>query len=184
MHYSLPTSVGVCGRDYAIRSDFRAALDIFAALSDPELDGFDRAEALLDIFYPDYEAMPPEHYREAVDACFRFLRGGAEESAGDRGPRLVDWEQDFPYIVAPVNRVVGRDIRGMEFLHWWTFLSAYLEIGECLFAQIVSIRSKRASGKPLSKEERQWYRKNRALVDFKANYTEAENDLLKHWTGK
>ena len=38
MSYLLPTTLTVGGIEYAIRSDYRAALDIFAALADPELD--------------------------------------------------------------------------------------------------------------------------------------------------
>ena len=50
-----------------------------------------------------------------------------------------------------------------------------------LFAQIVSIRSKRAQGKKLDKAEQEFYRRNRALVDLKQRYTQADEDLLKQW---
>ena len=59
----------------------------------------------------------------------------------------------------------------------------YYEIGgDCLFAQIVQIRDKLQRGKTLDKTEREWYRKNRHLVDFKQTYTAAEEDLIKMWT--
>ena len=92
-------------------------------------------------------------------------------------------EQDFRYIVAPINRVVGQEIRAVEYYHWWSFISAYYEIGDCLFAQIVRIRDKKARGKPLDKEEQKFYRENRHMVDFHTNYTDAENALLKKWVG-
>jgi len=50
-----------------------------------------------------------------------------------RKAKLADWEQDFPLIVNPVNRVLGYEVRDCEYCHWWTFLSAYYEIGDCLF---------------------------------------------------
>ena len=68
-------------------------------------------------------------------------------------------------------------------VHWWTFLAAYMEIGDCLFAQIVRIREKRLKGKKLSKEDQYFYRKNREIVDIKTHYTSVENDLVKAWTG-
>lgn len=176
----LPTSVEVGGAEYAIRSDYRAALDICAALSDPELDGRERAAVALEVFYPDVDAIPPERYEEAVERCLWFLGGGTEEQP-PKGPRLVDWEQDFSYIVAPINRVMGQEIRSMDYLHWWTFLAAYYEIGECTFAQIVSVRDKLARGKPLDKSERAWYTRNRQLVEFKRKYTEREEALLSQW---
>ena len=150
-----------------------------------ELDGQDRASALLVIFYPGLSDMPPEHYQKAVEKCFWFISGGGPEEPAEKKkqPRLLEWEQDFPYIVAPVNRVLGKEIRAAEYLHWWTFLSAYMEIGECLFAQIVRIRERKATGKKLDKSDQEWYRKNRHLVDFKTTYTEQEDTLLKQWGG-
>lgn len=176
----LPTSLEVGGTEYKIRSDYRAILDICAALSDPELDGQGRAAVLLEILYPRLERMPLEHYEEAVDQGLRFISGGAWKEAAP-APRLVDWEQDFPYIVAPINRVTGQEVRAVEYMHWWTFLAAYYEIGDCTFAQIVRIRDQLARGKPLDQADREWYRRNRKLVDFKRKYTEREEAVLDIW---
>lgn len=181
-HELLPTRVEVGGVEYEIRSDYRAVLDICAAISDPELDGQERAIVALEIFYPSAEDIPPEYREQAVERCLHFISGGVE-SAPRKAPRLVDWEQDFPHIVAPVNRVMGREIRAEEYLHWWTFLAAYYEIGDCTFAQIVRIRDRLARGKALDKQDREWYRDNRHLVDFKRKYTEAEDELMKKWGG-
>lgn len=183
MNYDLPTAVSVCGTDYSVRADFRAVLDICTALNDPELTNQEKSIALLTIFYPDADTMPPEHYKEAVKQCFWFINCG-EDTANDRRPKLMDWEQDFRYVVAPINRVIGQEVRSMPFLHWWTFISAYYEIGgDCTFAQIVSIRDKLRRGKSLDKAERDWYRQNRKMVDIKRTYTDAETELLKKWGG-
>ena len=191
MIYELPTSVEVGGVSYQIRSDYRAVLDILTALSDPELSDSDRAESILDIFYfsPTYLDMRQEDYDEAIRKVIWFVNCGIDEENGKKSPKLMDWEQDFPYIVAPVNRVLGLDVRSVPYdfenntggLHWWTFMSAYQEIGDCLFAQIVGIRRKLARGKKLDKSEQEFYRNNRQLVDFKRKYTERENDILSMW---
>lgn len=178
----LPTSVDVEGAEYEIRSDYRAVLDVFAALADKELDEQEKALALLDIFYPGFADMPPQSYREAIKKCFWFINCGEEEQER-KPPKLVDWQQDFNLIAAPINRVMGAEIRSAEYMHWWTFVSAYMEIGDCLFAQIVRIREQRSRGKSLDKQDREFYRKNRTLVDFKARYSDAESDLLARWTG-
>lgn len=177
----LPTRVEVGGAEYEIRSDYRAILDICAALSDPELDGVERAVVALTIFYPDFPAMHPEHHQEALEQCLRFIRGGIEEEPPGRSVRLMDWEQDFQYVVAPINRVLGREVRAVEYMHWWTFLAAFYEVGDCTFAQIVRIRDRLARGKPLDKQDREWYRNNRHLVDFKRKYTNAEDEAAKSW---
>lgn len=184
MIYGLPESVTVCGKEYAIRSDFRVILDIMEVLNDPELSDQERAFFTLGFFYPDFEEMEPEHCQEAIRQCFWFINGGKDEArSGKKQPRLMDWEKDFPYIIAPVNRVVGHEVRADAHFHWWSFLAAYMEIGECTFAQIVHIRDRQSKGKPLEKFDKDWYRQNRDLVDMKVKITSAEEEVFRKWGG-
>lgn len=183
MNLYLPKQLDICGTTYAIRWDFRAALDICAALSDRDLSDQERALAALMILYPEFDRMPRDHYEEALKRCFWFLNGGEPERKTKPARRLMDWEQDFNLIVGPVSRVLGADVRGMPELHWWSFLTAYMEIGDCLFAQVVSLRSKRAKGQKLTKEERVWYRENKDIVDLRTHYTDEETALLALWGG-
>lgn len=178
MIYTLPTSQTLGGIEYEIRSDFRAVLDICAALNDPELTEQQKIEDILIIFYPGFESIPPELWQEALNACLSFIACGEEEPTGKKQPKLMDWEQDFKYIIPAINRVLGQEIRGLQYLHWWTFIGAYNEIGDCLFAQIVGVRDKKARGKRLEKYEQEWYRKNRAIIDFKQRYTDSEKEIL------
>ena len=175
---SLPTTLTVGGEEYAIRSDYRAALDIFLALTDPELDDYNRAMELLDILYKD--DIPPKLQQEAVEQGLWFLNGGEPERAVKQ-PNLVSWAQDFTMIAAPISKIVGQDVRGMDYFHWWSWLSAYMSIGDCLFAQVVHIRDMKARGKRLDKQDREFYRRNRDLIDVKKPITDAEQELLKEW---
>lgn len=181
MNYGLPTSAEIQGVTYEINSDYRAILDILEAFEDPALDNEEKAIVALTIFYPDFSTMPQKHYKDALDFCMLFIKGGQEEEQ-KQGPRLMSWVQDFQIIVAPINRVSGTEIRSVQYMHWYTFLSAFYEIGECTFAQVVAIRNKLKTGKKLEKWEREWYRRNKHLVDFKTKYTDAETDLIKAWT--
>jgi hypothetical protein len=184
MIYDLPTSLRVCGEEYEINSDFRAILDIIIALNDAALTDSQKVFFALGFFYPDYEKMPIEHHQEALRWCFWFINGGKEDEQLPKRPmKLMDWEQDFQYIVSPVNRVLGFEMRAEKYLHWWTFLAAYMEIGECTFAQIVHIRDAKARGKKLDKADQEWYNRNRKIVDIKTTYTSDEIDLLKQWGG-
>lgn len=184
MTYDLPKSLEVFGVEYEIRSDFRVILDIMEILNSTELNERERGFLTLLFFYTDFQNIPPECYQEALKRCFWFINGGHdEEESGRKQPRLMDWEQDFPYIIAPVNRVIGHEIRADDYLHWWTFLSAYMEIGECTFAHIVHIRDARNRGKKLDVSDREWYRRNQNLVDLKQKYTSEEEALLKLWGG-
>lgn len=182
MNWSLPDSIEIKGVVYPIRTDYRCILDILADLSDLEADGQDRACALLIGLYPGFGDMPPEQYEDAIQAGLCFINCNPGE-APRKAPRLVDWEQDYSLIIAPINRVIGGEVRAVEYMHWWTFLAAYQEIGDCTFAQVVRIRDHLARGKKLDKADREWYRKNRHLVDFKRKYTSADEDLMKEWDG-
>lgn len=182
MMYDLPRSLMVCGSEYEIRSDYRAVLDICTALSDNELDDQEKAIVALSILFPAFEDMPPEHYQEAVNRCFWFINCG-DDDQNRKAPKLMDWEHDFKHIVAPINRVMGQEIRAIPYLHWWTFISAYYEIGDCTFAQIVRIRDLKARGKALDKADREWYQRNRDMVDLPTEYTESDNEILKQWGG-
>lgn len=179
--WRLPTTVDVNGTTYEIRSDYRAILDILLAITDSGLDGQNKTLEALEIFYPAFDEMPISDYQEALNQCFRFIDRGQEKKERNREPTLMSWEQDFDMIIAPVNRIAGCEVRSLEYVHWWTFLSWYSEIGDCLFAQVVRIRDKKARGKSLDKQDREFYRKNKDIIDLKTTYTEAEKDVLAAW---
>lgn len=180
--YSLPKSAEVGGAEYAIRSDYRAALDIMEVMADPTVADEERALVALSIFYPDFDEMPPQHIQEALDYLMWFVGGGEKPRRKGKKPKLMDWRQDFQLIVGPVNKVVGCEVRDLEYMHWWTFLAAYREIGDCMFAQVVGIRSKKAKGQKLDKQDREFYRANRELVDFeRPEMTEMERAALDDW---
>lgn len=184
MNYDLPKSLTVGGIDREIRSDFRAILDVMEIINDVELEEQERHFFTLLFFYSDFYDIPPDCYQEALEQCYWFINGGkSDRQAGKKPPRLMDWEQDFPYIIAPVNRVIGHEIRSDPYLHWWTFLSAYMEIGDCTFAQIVHIRSEKSQGKKLSKFDEEYYRKNRDIVDLPVKYSSKDDELFRKLGG-
>lgn len=164
--WSLPTTVAVAGRAFAIRTDFRAVLDALAALADPELTRQEQYIACLQILYPRWQELPDAN--EALRAAFVFINGGKEEEARGPLPRLVDWEQDAALIAPAVDKVLGYSCRRCDYLHWWEFLGAFYGIGDGLFAQVVSIRSKRAKGKKLNDQEREFARENAILIKIRA----------------
>ena len=185
MIYDLPKNVEINGRTYEINTDFRCILDIFEVLNDTELNDRERAFLALGFFYPNLAEMPKEDVTKAQEKLLWFIRGGSDEEP-KRGESLVSWEHDFPYIIAPINRNAGHDIRQDAYVHWWSFLAYYMEIGESVFSQIISIRSKRASGKKLDKAEKERYMKNKHLVDVHKveKYSRAELDFFKQFGGE
>lgn len=191
MEYGLPKSVEINGKEFGIRYDYRTILEIFEVLNDPEITDQERGYAVLLMFYVDYDQLTD--YDEAVKKCMEFINcGKSDGGAQKKAPSLIDWEQDFQYIVGPVNRVLGYEVRNVAYnketneggVHWWTFCGAYGEIGDCFFAQVVRIRDLKAKGKQLDKQDRDFYRRNREIIDLKVKLTDAESDLVNAWIGK
>lgn len=179
-NYSLPTSLNVGGTEYRIRTDFRDVINVLLALGDPDLDNEAKAYVFFTAFFID--PIPPSLREAAMEAGFRFINAGLKND-GTHGPRLMDWEQDAPLIMPAVNKVAGKEIRQLEYLHWWTFLGYYMEIGESQFSTVVSIREKLAKKKKLEKYEKDYYRQNKATVDLKKKISSEELDALNELVG-
>jgi hypothetical protein len=183
--WDFPTSMTIGDKTWEILSDFRAVLDVMEVLADEESTDEGRAVTALLIFYIDMDpyALTEDEQREALDKMMWFIRGGRDES-GPSGPRVMDWDQDFHLIAPPVNRVLGFECRSCDYLHWWTFLGAYMEIGDCYFAQVVSIRSKKQGNKKLDKSDQEFYRKHRQDIDLKRQMSAGEEELVRRWMGR
>lgn len=188
--WDFPTSLEVGGVEREIRSDFRAILDVMEVFADETITDEERAFVALSIFYIDFPEIPDECAQEAIDKMTWFVRGGKDRDEGKNGPRLMDWDQDFHIIVGPVNRVLGYECRAVPYdhvsnvggLHWWTFLAAFFEIGECYFQQVVGIRAKKAKNQRLDKSDREFYAKHRADIDLRREISDEEAALLAEWT--
>ena len=187
MTWTLPESLTVGDSAFAIRTDFRDILRILEAYNDPNLPDWAKTEVMMKILYVDFDAIPEGLLQEAADKAIDFIDMGMP---GEKGPRLMDWEQDAPIIIPAINKVAGHEVRAEKYIHWWTFLGYYMEIGDSLFTQVVSIRDKKARGKKLEKWEKEFESSNKNLVRLKAKLTDeeaeqekAERDALRELIG-
>lgn len=191
--WDFPTSLDIAGVTWEIRTDFRVILDVMEVLADREITDEERAFVALSVFYVNFD--PRDHdadaNKEAVESMLWFIRGGQEEEH-DNSPRVMDWDQDFHLIAPPINRVLGYECRSVPYdiatntggLHWWTFLGAYMEVGECYFQQVVGIRAKKARGKKLDKSDKEFYRKHKRDIDLRREMTKEEQELVRRWMGR
>lgn len=173
--YGLPKSLMVKGIEHPIRWNYEAVLDIISALNDPELEDNEKAYVCLFIMYEDFEEISPDDYEAAFQAAFEFIDNGVEDERKSR-VKMVDFEQDARLMFPAINRVAGKEIRQEEGIHWWTFLGWFMEIGDCTYSQVLSIRSKKSKGKKLEKWEQEFYDQNRKTVDIQVRLTEEEKE--------
>lgn len=169
--WSLPTALAVGGEDRPIRSDFRDVLYLLGIFADGGYEPDEKAAVCLRVLFVRWEDIPAAAHDEALRAAAGFIDGGFPARERRNMPRTVDWVQDGPIIIPAVNKVLGREVRAIPYLHWWTFLGAYMEIGESLFSTVLALRQKRAKGRKLEKYEQEFYRDNRALVELRKKDT-------------
>ena len=176
--FDLPRALEFGGRSWEIDGDYRNVLLILAAFDDSELSDAEKAFVCIHNLYRDAEEIPTGCLQEAYNAASRFIDHGAD---GERGPRTMDWQQDADIIFAAVNRVAGREVRSVEFLHWWTFMGYFMEIKGTTASTVFALRQKRARGKKLEKWEKEYWDQNRSLCALKPRLTDeeqAERDRL------
>lgn len=180
MMWDLPIAVEINGKSNPIRNkcDYRVVLDVICALNDQELTDEEKIKCALFIFYEDISKI--EDFDEAIKEMFRIINGGEEQEENqEQKPSLMDWEHDFTQLAPPISRVLGYDVRTPDkYTHWYSFLGGYMEIGECTFSTIVSIRSKRAKGKKLDKWEEEYIREHRKMVELPRKLTAEEEEFL------
>lgn len=168
----LPQSLTVDGVDYEINSDFRVALLIFSALSDVTLTDYAKAEICLQCLYKTV----PQNWEEALNQANWFLDGGDMPKSKQAPTKLMDWEQDQSIIFPAINKVAGYETRTADYLHWWSFLGLFNEVGEGLYSQVMNIRIKRAKHKNLESWEKEFYREHTELINIKEPLSAQEQE--------
>lgn len=191
--YGLPNTLNVSGKEYKIRSDYRVVLECLLALRDPNIEHKDKLLIVLSNIYEDaYKIMKTsacflkktndvvnlfDDVEQAIQQAMWFIAGGKTDFP-KKQRRMMDWEQDFPLIIAPINQIAGTEVRALPYWHWWSFLAAYMNIGESTFLNVIEIRRKLASGKKLEKWEREFYNNNRDIVTLKIRLSDSDEKAL------
>lgn len=201
--WELPTTVNVIDRVYKIRNngDYRIVLKIFNARNSEELNETERAIAMLCLFYDSLddaddvfkEFETVEYLQEATKQMSVFIAcGDMENEQGLRAPYpLIDWKNDEKIIAAGINSQLGagKDIRMIDYMHWWTFQSYFLGIREGILATVVGIRDKIIRGKKLEKWEQEFRRDNPGYFTWRQNLRtpeekQLEQEILARWNDK
>lgn len=180
----LPETLSVGGKDYPIRTDYRNILQAFEAFNDPALENAGKWIVAIYLIFEDFNS--PEDVLEAaqngldlekaVKQILWFISAGKSHNDERKELPTYDWEQDEQMIFSAVNNVAKKEVREVEYMHWWTFLGYFNEIGEGTFSYIVGIRSKINRGKKLEKHERDFFYKNKDMVIIRKKLTADEQE--------
>ncbi|MCM1232341.1 MAG: bacteriophage Gp15 family protein [Ruminococcus flavefaciens] len=171
----LPETLTVGGTEYPIRTDYRDVLQVYEAFNDPELETGEAWIVAIYLLFEDFSCA--DDVEEAVRHGFDL-----EEAAGqvswflsvgrsvrkDTEKPVYSWVQDEQMIFAAVNAVAGKEVRDEAYMHWWTFSGWMGEVREDTWTHIVGIRDKLNRGKKLESSEREYYARNRDVIEIRA----------------
>ena len=159
----LPTAVLIGGASAKINTDFRVCLRIIRAFDDERLTEHEKLTVLVSLLYPDI----PENTALAIRQGLKFLNRGSElDEASARQLKVYSFEKDSAYIYSAFKSTFNIDLNSVEYLHWWTFRSLFADLGkDCFFNTLVSLRSRKNSGK-LTNEEKEFVTRNSELIDL------------------
>ncbi len=178
---ALPETLTVGDKDYPIRTDYRNILQAFEAFQDPELEQWEKWVVAIYIMFEVFSCI--DDVFEAIQSGFDMKEAQKQVlwfiSAGQPEKQIIElpvynWSQDEQMIFSAVNKVAGKETRELEYLHWWTFLGYFNEVGEGTFSFVVGIRHKLNHGKKLEKHEKEFYNNNKNLVNLRPILTEEE----------
>lgn len=174
--HGLPVAVEVDEVVYDINADYQTGIKIIMAFEDKELTLYEKYMVLIELLYKE----SPHDLNEAIKQGIRFLDcGGNGQGNGESdGVRKYSFTQDDKYIFRAVDSVLHGRLSKGNFVHWWEFVLAFMELPEdCFMSRLIYLRTQKANGK-LSKEERELYVKIRDVVDLKEEYSIEEQKQI------
>ena len=146
----LPTTLEIDGRDYPINWDFRACLSTILAFEDEELVDVEKQQVLLSNLYQEI----PDNLPAACERALWFLNRGQESRGEGPGMRLYSFEKDAGFIFAAFRQTHGIDLQKVDQLHWWEFMTLFMDLGQTTtFCELVSLRKRVKTGKATKEEK-------------------------------
>ena len=184
----LPEALNINGTYYPIRTDYRNILRVFEAFEDSELLCEEKWIVSIYMIFEDFFCADDVlnatqngfDLDEAIKKILWFISAGQPEKENIELP-VYSWKQDQQMIFSPINKVAGKETRELEYLHWWTFLGYFNEIGEGTFSFVVGIRDKLNKKKKLEKNEKKFINNNKALVILKKRESKEELEQKKQY---
>lgn len=186
---ALPQHLTIGAEQYNLRSDYRDVLQVFEAFQDPELSQEEKwivaIYLLLEPFScadDVFEAVENGFDTEAAAEQIIWFISAGKESGEKKELPVYDWEQDEQMIFSAINKVASREVRGIEYMHWWTLAGFFDEISEkSPLAFVMGIRHKKNRGKKLEKYEQEYLNNNKAAVELKRHKSKEELEVEAHY---
>lgn len=178
----LPTKIKVNENIYNINYDYKTIIKILMAFEDNELTYNEQLHILISNLYK--EQPLNEDMLEAIKKGIKFIDGGTENVEETTKKRIYSFKKDGNYIFSGINQTHHIDLSDKVNLHWWVFLSLFMDMSsDCTFGELVYYRKRKNEGK-LTKEEKANYNKIKKLVELdesNAKVSNEKSEFLNTW---
>lgn len=130
-----PTKVLANGKEYAINTDFRVAIECNKIAMDTDINDYERALAVIYKLFGDNGLNDKDNWKELLRLAQVYLSCGKEVDKTSQKEMDMDFEQDFDYIEASFMSDYNIDLSKSD-MHWWTFYNlinglSNSELGSC-----------------------------------------------------
>lgn len=170
----LPKKIKVNGTIYDIRYDYRTVINTLLAFEDNELSHEEKLYIMVKNIY--INEIPENDFEEACLKAIKFIDLGAKNTntSNNQDKRIYSFTKDGNYIFSGINSTHHIDLEKEPNLHWWKFMSMFMDMGtECMFGEITYYRKRKLEGK-LTKEEKKVYEKIKDIIDLEENKKPSE----------
>lgn len=172
---SLPHSLYINNKEYAIRYDHKTAILYETMMLDNDVAAEEKPILALRLFYP----IIPNDWQEALEGIQWFYRCGEEERGTKRKrgrstqDRIYSFEHDAPYIYSAFLSQYGIDLTEVT-LHWWKFRALFQGLNEdCAISKIMGYRGMEISDS-MGKEQKDFYRRMKEAYKIPLSRNEQE----------
>lgn len=179
---TLPDTIIVDGREYAIYTDFRDWIRFCEMLLDTELKEEEKVYIALTM----YKEEQPSNIQLALKGLTDFYLM-AEEVVSDTEEQLeehteeyevtpkpiYDWTVDSAYIIGAFQKTYGIDLMNIEYMHWWKFKALFTSIIEFDLEERIGYRALDTS-KIKDKDERKRLDRIKKSLMLKTSVTDEE----------
>ena len=181
-----PQYLNVCGKEYAIYTDFREVLRYSEEIrSDSTV--LEIVKAVDRMYKHNDEIITPERFGNALDQLNWFISCGEENrkkkpsnsALGMNRNKPFDFKHDGSLIYSAFQKSYGIDLYETEYMHWWIFNSLLNDIDkDCRISKVMEYRTIDLKSKNLSKEQKKLYSALQNYYKIQEERSKAEDDFI------
>lgn len=160
---------------YEVDMDFQTGIQISQCLSDDDLTGSEKMTTVLELMFPKEK---PDTLEEIEEVIAWYVNGWNTDNVANNKKNtevvLMDFDIDQWRIYAAFRKQYGINLNRQR-LHFWEYMGLLVNLEECVFTQVISIRDKKIDSK-MSKEEKAMIIKAKKMYAIKKEVAESEEE--------